>query len=115
MKILITGDRNWTNRLEMSKVLSKFSPGTTIVNGGCRGADKMSTEIGKELGFDVIIVEADWRIGRAAGPIRNQKMLDLKPDIVLAFHENLSESKGTKDMIKKAEKKGYEVRIFGMK
>jgi hypothetical protein len=42
-------------------------------------------------------------------------MLDLKPDIVLAFHENLSESKGTKDMIKKAEKKGYEVRIFGMK
>jgi hypothetical protein len=31
-------------------------------------------------------LKADWhRHGRAAGPIRNQKMLDWGPDLVVAF------------------------------
>jgi hypothetical protein len=46
----------------------------------------------------VIAMPADWaNHGKAAGPIRNRKMLDLKPDLVLAFHADLTNSKGTKD------------------
>lgn len=55
---------------------------------------------------------ADWnKYGKVAGPIRNSEMLKLHPDIdlVLAFHDDLSESKGTRDMVHKAQKAGIEV------
>lgn len=49
---------------------------------------------------------ADWkRHGRAAGPIRNQKMLEEKPEMVVAFPGG----KGTADMVKKAGQAGIEV------
>jgi hypothetical protein len=52
--------------------------------------------------------EADWEShGRAAGPIRNAKMLiEGKPDYVIAFPGGY----GTLDMKKKAIKAGLEVR-----
>ena len=50
---------------------------------------------------------ADWqKHGRAAGPIRNQQMLDEgKPDLVVAFDGG----RGTADMIARAEKAGVRV------
>lgn len=43
--------------------------------------------------------------GRAAGPIRNTQMLDEgRPDLVLAFHRDLSESKGTRNMVEQSVK-----------
>lgn len=47
-------------------------------------------------------------------PIRNQKMLDDNPDIdiVIAFHSDLENSRGTKDMVNRARKKGIKVCIF---
>lgn len=49
--------------------------------------------------------------GRAAGPIRNSLMLKKHPDInlVLAYHDQFSESRGTRDMCEQAEKAGIEV------
>ena len=61
-------------------------------------------------GYDQIRCPANWfGRGYAAGPIRNKQMLDLKPDIVFAFP--CGESKGTRGMIKLAEKAGIQVRV----
>jgi hypothetical protein len=35
-----------------------------------------------------------------------------KPDLVLAFHENIDESKGTRDMVHRARGAGVKVVIF---
>jgi hypothetical protein len=50
---------------------------------------------------------AQWKKhGRAAGPIRNQRMLDEgKPDLVVAFPGG----RGTADMIRRAERAGVPV------
>ena len=58
---------------------------------------------------------ADWdRFGRAAGPIRNKQMLDEgKPTLVIAVHEDISKSKGTKNMVEQAEKRGIDVLVVG--
>ena len=62
--------------------------------------------MGKFLRIPVEKYPADWtRYGYAAGPIRNQQMLDEgRPSLVLAFHNDFEHSKGTKDMIDKARK-----------
>jgi hypothetical protein len=52
------------------------------------------------------------RVRRVAGPIRNQQMLDEgHPDLVIAFHDNMSESRGTRDMVGRAIKGGFSVRL----
>lgn len=59
---------------------------------------------------------ADWnQYGKTAGPIRNSLMLAQHPDIdlVLAFHDDLEgSSKGTLDMVRKAQKGGIEVWVY---
>jgi hypothetical protein len=54
---------------------------------------------------------ADWETyGKAAGPIRNTQMLtEGNPDMVAAFHNDISKSKGTKNMIVQAKKAGIKV------
>jgi hypothetical protein len=65
------------------------------------------------LGLRVEEYPAQWhRYGQAAGPIRNQEMLKTGIHLVLAFHPNLSESKGTKDMVTRAASAGVPVHIF---
>jgi hypothetical protein len=64
------------------------------------------------LGIPVQPVPADWTTyGRAAGPIRNQRMLnEYHPNLVLAFPD--PESRGTWDMVRRAEKANVEVRVI---
>tara|TARA_Y100000310_G_scaffold244963_1_gene249880 strand:+ start:4034 stop:4294 length:261 start_codon:yes stop_codon:yes gene_type:complete len=78
------------------------------------GADQMARQVCTELGIKVERFPADWHLyGRAAGVLRNQQMLDEgKPDLVLAFHDELESSKGTADMVRRAKKAGVEVRYF---
>lgn len=114
MKVLVTGSRQYKNDETIFNALQKLNPQTdTIIHGGARGADTLAGFIAKELGFKVIEVPAQWtKFGRAAGPIRNQEMLDMEPELVLAFHENLEESKGTKDMVTRSKKKGVKVFFY---
>jgi hypothetical protein len=67
----------------------------------------------KVLGFPIWEFPADWDThGRSAGPLRNRKMLDTKPDLVIAFHGNLNASKGTKNMVHQARRNGVETEII---
>ena len=100
MRLLICGDRNYSDKEAIRQVIEKFKP-SVIIEGEAKGADSLAREVGEELGIEVEKYPADWAAyGRAAGPIRNSKMLKAgKPDIVVGFHDNISESKGTKNML----------------
>jgi hypothetical protein len=112
--VLICGDRNWNNFKVIETFILTLPKETIIVEGDCRGADKISGYLGRQHGYHVIAVSAKWeKYGLAAGPIRNQEMLDrYKPELVVAFHNDIEHSKGTKDMITKATRAGIEVKII---
>jgi hypothetical protein len=66
----------------------------------------------KKHGVEFTRVPASWRLhGKAAGPIRNQLMLDLHPDIELVVAFPLEGSVGTWHMCRIAEKQGFPVMI----
>lgn len=113
MYIQVTGDRNWSSREVIEEALEPYSGRVTLVHGNAKGADKLSGEVARERGFAVLKVPADWaKYGRGAGPIRNRQMLDMGPDVVLAFHNDLAKSRGTKDCVKEAIKRGLPVILF---
>jgi hypothetical protein len=58
-----------------------------------------------------VVFPAEWKkYGNAAGPIRNARMLNEGvPDVVIAFHENIHKSKGTKNMMDQACLHGVDV------
>lgn len=105
MKVLVCGARDYKNYKKIETFLKDLPKDTIIIHGGCEGADNMAGEIAYKLNFKVLVFKAEWnKYGKAAGPIRNQKMIEQKPDLVIAFHDCIEKSKGTKDMISKAEK-----------
>lgn len=118
MRVQITGDRDWSDYLTIEKalraVLDDDDPQTVIVvHGAARGADSIAGEVATELGCKVEVFPADWKkYGRAAGPIRNTEMLDSGPDVVLAFHDDLKSSKGTKNCVEQALKRNIPVLYF---
>ncbi len=121
-RVLVTGDRHWgkgagdagDSYKTMRDRLAKLQPGSVIIQGGATGADAMAKHIGQELLFLVITYDANWDYQhRAAGPIRNSAMLrDGKPELVLAFHEDIEGSKGTLDMVTKAIKAGVPTEVI---
>lgn len=108
MRVLIAGSRHWSNRFAIVSALSQFNDrGMVLVSGACpSGADRIAEDVAEHLGWKVERHPAEWGIhGRAAGPIRNQQMVDLGADICLAFP--LPGSRGTLDCMQRA----YEAHI----
>lgn len=121
MNILLCGSRDWNDFITIKTYLEKLNNSDnqiqkpiTIIHGGCKGADSIAGYIAAQLGFQVRVYKADWsKYGKAAGPIRNQQMLDEgKPNLVVAFHNALEDSKGTLDMVTRAKKIGIDVIII---
>ena len=113
MRVLVCGSRNYGNYTRILKQLSDLPSETTVIHGACSGADALAACAAESLGFEVEPFLADWgKYGKAAGPIRNSEMLATMPDLVLAFHGDLSKSKGTKDTVFKANRAGIEVRLI---
>ena len=85
-----------------------------VIEGEARGADYLARLAAEELGIRVLPFPAEWKkYGKRAGSIRNQRMLDEgKPNFVLAFHNDIGNSKGTRDMVKRARKAGILVEII---
>ncbi len=78
-----------------------------VVNGGARGADLMAKQWAEHHAIEARSVAADWGLhGKAAGPIRNQTMLDkYKPDFVVAFPGG----RGTADIVRRSREAGVDV------
>lgn len=109
MKVLVCGGRDFHDREMVSRVLwAMFGDTiTTIIHGGAEGADRCAHDYALAHGIPIWEFQADWRKhGRAAGPIRNQRMLDIgQPQHVVAFPG----SKGTANMVALARAAGVEV------
>ena len=116
MRVLVTGDRLWSDPVLIREALSKMANGVqhTLIHGCAKGADTLAALEALKLGFLVEPYPANWgQYGRAAGPVRNRQMLtEGLPDIVFAFHDNLDASKGTANMVKLARKAGLPVYHF---
>ena len=83
-----------------------------IISGDCSDADKMSLRWADEKAINSTMYSADWRKNKlAAGPIRNQQMIDQNPDLVIAF-KTKEKSKGTDDLLERALKKKIVASIY---
>lgn len=112
MRIIVCGDREWRDSSVIERFIKAYGA-NTVIHGGCRGADSLAGEVARRLGLHVLEIPAEWsKYGLSAGPIRNQKMIELNPDAVLAFHNDIQNSKGTKDMVTRAKESGVPVRII---
>ena len=116
MKVLFTGDRSWTDRNSIRKRLEILPPDTEIIVGDAKGLDTIVIELAWEMGLKVNGPhKANWNEhGKAAGPIRNRAMLDLEPDLVIAYHPDIEKSKGTKDCVNEAKKRNICVEIYNI-
>src|SRR5580765_1502660 len=115
MRVLVCGSRKWTDYDKVYRVLKAMAPKVKLViQGGAKGADTHGKLAATALRLPWVQFDADWETyGKAAGPIRNQKMLDdAKPTLVLAFHDDCSLGTGTRDMVSRALKAKIPVRIF---
>ena len=135
MIIVVTGYRYWKHEGVIRAALELISPpdrGSVLRHGACgweigphgawiktgpiKGADGIADRIGREYGWTVEAWPANWRKhGRGGGPERNREMLDADPppDLVLAFTRDLFGSKGTRDCVFKANRRGIPVVLYG--
>lgn len=112
MRVLVCGSRNFNDPLTLDSWLGgihkNHGPITLLIEGGAKGADYMARKFAEWRGIPVQTFEANWSAyGRAAGPIRNKRMLDEgRPDLVVAF----GRGRGTANMVEQARAAG--VRVF---
>lgn len=121
-RVLVTGSRDWTDGVALDYALRATlyladavgRASVVVVHGAARGADLMAS---RWCDYTLVSIaqephRADWeKHGKAAGPIRNQEMVDAGADICLAFP--LGESRGTRDCMERARKAGIPVLNFG--
>ena len=110
MRVLVCGSRTWTDARAIGARLSRLPAGTTIIHGAARGADSLAGRAAARLRLPVEASPADWAgEGRAAGFLRNRRMLDTRPNLVLAFWDG--RSRGTLDCVEEATRRGIPVEI----
>jgi len=116
-RVIVAGDREFQDYPLLVRSLDKLlsSKRTThdivIVSGMARGADTLGERYAREHGLAVDRHPALWNTeGRAAGPLRNIRMLAVA-DALVAFWKGPA-SRGTSHMIKIATAKGIPVRVI---
>jgi len=110
MKVLVCGGRNFRSPAQVQRILDVLHaerPFTALMQGGANGVDKMSSEwAATKPEIKRYVCRAEWeKFGKAAGPKRNARMLEWKPDLVVAF----AGGRGTANMVMQAVKAGIRV------
>lgn len=111
--LLVTGGRGYANRLILAQVLTAAKAAldeklgfknVRLHHGGAKGADSLAAEYASLNGWGVVERKADWdEHGRAAGPIRNQQMVDWSNAVLcISFPGGV----GTADCVKRAVEAG---------
>jgi hypothetical protein len=112
VKVLVCGSRTWWDPERLRARLAELPEHAEIIQGGAGGADKLAAEFAADHALPCRTFPADWqRHGKRAGILRNLRMLDEEPDLVIAFWDG--ESKGTAHTIGEARRRGVPVEIVG--
>jgi hypothetical protein len=100
-RIAIVGSRDYPNCKQVQRYVSGLSGDIVIVTGCAqRGVDSWVRSTALALHIDLIVKKADWtKYGKAAGPIRNNEIIEACDRIVAFWHKK---SKGTFDCLRKA-------------
>lgn len=100
-RVIVTGGRDYNDIETLTTVLSGVQDNAILVHGACpTGADQLASTLWLALGRDCEPHPADWSLGKRAGPKRNREMAQAGADYCIAFPGD----KGTKNMIKEAER-----------
>lgn len=122
MIIGVTGSRDWPwdERLKVFSYLNRAAlnaSSVTLLQGCCpvgtdvpgslyKGVDGLAEMHGRLLGWEVLNFPPDRSQGRRGFAIRNQQMIDRRPDKVLAFFLRGAENKGTQMTVDMSKRKG---------
>lgn len=111
MRTIIAGSRTVTNGDHVVAAMSACGFQVTRVVSGCAaGVDRLGEAWAAERHLPLDLYPADWeRLGKRAGPVRNEKMAE-NADALVAIMVK-SGSPGTKDMIRRAKRRGLRVYV----
>lgn len=112
MKTIIAGSRKGVSIDDFLNAIDSLPwKITEVISGGAEGVDSLAEAWADNKKMPLKIYETDWKKYKsAAGFIRNEEMLkDSGAEALLAIWDG--ESKGTKHMIKIAQKKGLKVQV----
>jgi len=128
LTILATGGRRWAHFERLCEALDQAAgeargPVRLIVGDCPTGADQQARIWAKRRGVPVEVHRARWdemaaegKPRKAAGTLRNLAMLDALDQAggdrkVLAFHDDLARSRGTRHCVHQARQRGYTVAL----
>ncbi len=133
MRVLICGDRNWQDAKLIYRVMKPLTKEDTVIEGEGHGADTIARVIAELRDIPIEAFPADWcdfgavvamdgtaqgcakqhtHHGKKAWWMRNQAMISATPEICWAFHDDLSQSKGTRMMIAIALGAGIPTKLY---
>lgn len=129
MMLLITGERDWTDRDQVWQEISDELVGWDIARGEVMlslgdcptGVDKFALEWAENYGCPYIMHRAEWgKHGNAAGPMRNGRMVAAAAEHTgsragIAFWSGKTARSGTLDCMSQATAAGIYVRIVPRK
>ena len=109
LRVAVTGGRDFSNKHVVWETLDYIHNErgiSELVHGGARGADTIAGEWAKHRGVKVSVFLPEWdKLGKRAGIVRNQVMLDQSPDVVVAYPGG----RGTGHMVSSAKRQGFKV------
>ena len=114
MKTIIAGSRNLDKPEYVEEAIRECGWEVTgVVSGGARGVDQQGEHYARLNGLPVFLFPAYGGLhGKAAGAIRNRQMAE-NAEALIAIWDG--QSKGTKNMIDIATRKGLKVYIKTIK
>ena len=128
MKIaIVTGSRHWTNLQAIWGTLDEEQPDIVVhgdceYNGELRGADAAADAWARSHGVALLTSPAHFhKLGGKAGPLRNSFLVKVvfallcgwpsQPHQVVVIAAPLPDSRGTPDLVGKAERHQWRVRL----
>jgi hypothetical protein len=120
LRLLVCGSRTWTDATLLAHAVDQTvaehgrdRAGVVLIEGDARGADRLAGTLAKARGWGLEVYPADWqRHGRTAGMRRNARMLRQgRPERVIACTDDLTASRGTADMVRRAHDAGLPVLV----
>lgn len=123
-RVLFFGSRSWEDEEPIRREIDALPEGAVVIHGAAHGADLIAGRLAEDRGLTVLPYPAEWfihahchckdksaRICRAAGVMRNIRMLRFgMPERAVGFRK-AGYSPGTDDMERRARRAGLPVKI----